>query len=260
MAIIRTKRPENFTVINNDLINDPLLDWRDLGLLTYLLSKPDNWEVSVAHLQKIRKSSRDAIYASMKALTAAGYATGKPNPKGGFNYEIRDTPLIMTLTDFPLTEKPLTEIPLTDNPLTENPLTEKPTQVNTDIQQILKEKQILTKSKGDAPKFQKPSPEEISAFCIEAGISIDVQHFFDYYESNGWRVGRNPMKNWQATVRNWEKNDKKFSKPAQPSFKKPSGEPPKYELSSKFKQERGIEDYIDSTATTILNRGIHYGR
>jgi hypothetical protein len=259
MAIIRVHNPKNYTVINNDLINDTTIDWRELGLLTYLLSKPDNWEVSVSHLQKIRKTGRDSIYKSLKKLMSSGYVIGKAK-QGGFEYTVFDSPQNFHLTENQLTETHLTEIQLAENQLTEIHLTEKPTQVNTDIQQILKEQQILTKSKGDVPKFQKPSPEEISAFCIEAGISIDVQHFFDYYESNGWRVGRNPMKNWQATVRNWEKNDKTFKKPAQTSFKKPYGEPPKYELSSKFKQDHGVEDFIDSTATTISNKGINYGR
>lgn len=242
MAIIRTKRPENFTVINNSLINDPSLDWRDLGLLTYLLSKPDNWEVSVAHLQKIKKSSRDAIYASMKALTVAGYATGRPNPKGGFVYEIYDTPINM-----PLTENPFTENPLTENPLTEIPLTENPPQVNTDIQQILKEQQRLTKSKGDAPKFQKPTADEVSAFCLDSGITIDVQHFLDYYESNGWRVGRNPMKNWQATVRNWAKNETKFRKPANTYSNQPAKPASEYRYvpsSAPREFDNAIDSYV----------------
>ena len=258
MAIIRINNNANFTIVSNDLINDPLLDWRDVGLLTYLLSKPDTWEVSTAHLQQQKKSGREAIHNSLRSIIHAGYAKRKVSGNGGWIYEVCNAPIY--LQSNPNTENPNTENPNTENPNTEKPNTEKPPQVNTDIQQILKEQQILTKSKGDAPKFQKPTADEISAFCLDSGIAIDVQHFIDYYESNGWRVGRNPMKNWQATVRNWAKNDKTFRKPAQTSFKKPYGEPPKYELSSKFKQDHGVEDFIDSTATTISNKGINYGR
>jgi hypothetical protein len=89
------------------------------------------------------------------------------------------------------------------------------------IEQGNKNKEV-EQGKKDAPKFQKPSPEEISAFCVESGISIDIQRFIDYYESNGWRVGRNPMKNWQATVRNWAKNDKTFKQPATSYSKQPA--------------------------------------
>lgn len=52
--------------------------------------------------------------------------------------------------------------------------------------------------------------------CIEYGSSIglptdDSEHFFDHFESNGWRVGRNSMKNWQAAMRNWLRNKRKWS-------------------------------------------------
>ncbi len=176
MAIIRIHNPKNFTVINNDLINDPLLDWRDLGLLTYLLSKPDNWEVSVAHLQKIRKSSRDAIYASIKAITSAGYMTGKANPKGGFNYEVFDKP-----QSTPLTEYPLTDIPLTDIPLTDIPLTDIPTQVNTDTKQILKEKVNTEKAVITTP------PENFENSGLR--LTVEQQACFDWATTNNYWAG-----------------------------------------------------------------------
>ena len=57
--------------------------------------------------------------------------------------------------------------------------------------------------------FQKPSLEDIKAYCKEAGYSVDAQRFLDYYDSNGWMVGRNKMKDWKATVRSWASRDKK---------------------------------------------------
>ena len=55
-------------------------------------------------------------------------------------------------------------------------------------------------------RFEKPTLSEIKAYCIERGNKVDAQHFYDYYESNGWKVGKNSMKNWEAAVRTWEKN------------------------------------------------------
>jgi len=52
-------------------------------------------------------------------------------------------------------------------------------------------------------KFKKPTLEEIANYCSENGYNIDPQAFIDYYESNGWRVGKNPMKDWKASVRLW---------------------------------------------------------
>jgi hypothetical protein len=56
-------------------------------------------------------------------------------------------------------------------------------------------------------KFSKPSIEEIEAYCIERENTVNPIQFFDYYEANGWRVGKNPMKDWKAAVRTWERND-----------------------------------------------------
>ncbi len=94
MAIIRTKRPDSFTVINNDLINDTQLDWRELGLLVYLLSKPDGWQVNAEHLSKERELGIKGIYSSLKILSSTGYVKKKPNPppNGGWDWLVYDTP------------------------------------------------------------------------------------------------------------------------------------------------------------------------
>ena len=72
------------------------------------------------------------------------------------------------------------------------------------------EKEIDSSAKSTTTKrkrFEKPTLSEIKAYCIERGNKVDAQHFFDYYESNGWRVGKNSMKNWQAAVRTWERSE-----------------------------------------------------
>ena len=64
------------------------------------------------------------------------------------------------------------------------------------------------KSVGSTPsRMTRPSAEDVEAFCREKGISIDAHAFVDYYEANGWRVGKSPMKSWQAAVRNWARRD-----------------------------------------------------
>lgn len=57
-------------------------------------------------------------------------------------------------------------------------------------------------------KFVKPSVEEIAAYCAERNNSIDPQQFFDFYESKGWKVGNQSMKDWEAAVRTWERREK----------------------------------------------------
>ena len=76
--------------------------------------------------------------------------------------------------------------------------------IDTDIE-IDKEKDKKKKRKTDV--FQKPSEEEILEYCNSIGHGeFDAQRFVDYYDANGWKVGKNPMKDWKATVRNWIRN------------------------------------------------------
>ena len=56
-------------------------------------------------------------------------------------------------------------------------------------------------------RFSPPSVDEVRSFCEEQKISVDAMRFVSFYESNGWRVGRNPMKSWQAAVRSWSRKD-----------------------------------------------------
>ena len=58
-------------------------------------------------------------------------------------------------------------------------------------------------------RFTPPTQEEVSAYCRERGNQVDAQRFVDFYGAKGWKVGNQPMKNWQAAVRTWEQRDGK---------------------------------------------------
>ena len=56
--------------------------------------------------------------------------------------------------------------------------------------------------------FKKPTVEEAAAYCKERNNGVDAEMFVDYYEANGWHVGKQPMKDWKAAVRTWERRGK----------------------------------------------------
>lgn len=60
-------------------------------------------------------------------------------------------------------------------------------------------------------RFTAPTLEDVKAYCEERKNNVDAERFIDYYTANGWKVGKNPMKDWKAAVRSWERND--FGKP-----------------------------------------------
>lgn len=74
--------------------------------------------------------------------------------------------------------------------------------------------QEIQPEKPKRKNFVKPTVEEIVAYCKEKNYNINAQQFFNYYESNGWKIGRNSMKSWQAAVQNWNIRDKTNNKAA----------------------------------------------
>lgn len=61
-------------------------------------------------------------------------------------------------------------------------------------------------TKTKRKRFTPPTVEEVRAYCQERKNNVDTQKFVDYYTANGWKVGRNAMRDWKAAVRTWERN------------------------------------------------------
>jgi len=87
--IRRAPREEGFTVLQNETLEDADLSWESLGLLTFLLSKPDDWTVSVKHLINARDAGRHKIRRILSELEEAGYMvrTRKQDEDGKFQWE-----------------------------------------------------------------------------------------------------------------------------------------------------------------------------
>lgn len=72
------------------------------------------------------------------------------------------------------------------------------------------EKEIDNSAKSTTTKrkrFEKPTLSEIKQYCTERNNNVNAEQFYDYYESNGWKVGKNSMKDWKAAVRTWERSE-----------------------------------------------------
>ncbi len=76
-----------------------------------------------------------------------------------------------------------------------------------DIGEMIKEeKKNIQKEKT---VFKKPTVDEVRDYCRERGNNVDPNAFVDFYAAKGWRVGNQPMKDWKACVRTWERRDQK---------------------------------------------------
>ena len=73
--------------------------------------------------------------------------------------------------------------------------------------EVCAEKPVQSARPPARTRFSPPSVQEIEDYCTEKGFLLDAERFVDYYVSIGWRVGKNPMKDWRAAVRTWVKKD-----------------------------------------------------
>lgn len=81
---------------------------------------------------------------------------------------------------------------------------------NTNKNTYIKEESfsIEKDKKKTSPRFVPPTLDEIAEYCAEKGYNIDPERFFNYYESNGWMVGKTKMTKWKNALANWVKTEK----------------------------------------------------
>ncbi len=118
MPIVRVKKdPGDFFLMSKEPIEDPGLSWKAKGMLAYLMSKPNDWQIWVNDLVKRATDGRDAVLSGLTELISQRYAA-REQPRredgtlGPVEYVVYESPQ----TAFPYTVKPLTDKPYTDNP------------------------------------------------------------------------------------------------------------------------------------------------
>ena len=106
-----------------------------------------------------------------------------------------------TLTNVDERERSITN----DNERTQN--------INKKEKDNIKENPLKGVKEKPLARFTPPTVEEVFAYCQERGNGVNAQRFVDYYTANGWKVGKNPMKDWRASVRTWEQDRQQGVKP-----------------------------------------------
>ena len=158
MAVFRVERNKGYTVMSNHHLRNKELTLKAKGLLSQMLSLPEDWDYTLAGLSHINRESIDAIRTAVWELEKAGYITRRQgrDEKGkmtAIEYTIYEQPQ-PPLSDNPTLENPTPGEPILENPTTDKPTTENPTQLNKDIQRT------------DLPKKEKIITDEQSTHSI----------------------------------------------------------------------------------------------
>ena len=151
MAVFRVEKNKGYTVMSNHHLRNRDLTLKAKGLLSQMLSLPEDWDYTLAGLSLINREKIDAIREAVRELERAGYIvrSRERDEKGrlrGAEYVIYELPQPPTL-DLPTLENPTLDNPTLENPTLEKPTLENPMQLNKDIQ------------KTDLPKKEKSNTD-----------------------------------------------------------------------------------------------------
>lgn len=191
MAVFRVHKNKNYTTMSNYHLQDKNLSLKAKGLLSLMLSLPNNWDYSVRGLEKICTETKDTINGILNELERNNYLVRTRIYCNGkishWEYNIYENNLHPKNQDI-----------------------EKQDIENYDINKILNNKKL--NNKKEIYK-EKPTLEEIKDYCLNVRHNkVDYKKFYDYFTEGNWFDSKgNKVKNWKQKIITWEKNttDKK---------------------------------------------------
>ena len=196
MAVFRVEKTRDYTVMANHHLKNKDLSLKSKGLLSQMLSLPENWDYTLKGLSMINKENIDAIREAVRELERAGYIvrTRERNENGhlkGTDYTIFEKPYLIVesaedgkpKSENPGLEKPTLENPILDKPVLEKPTLENPTQLNT---KKTNKDPLMTKGLSKHPSIPDPSRESedrkdeigLDAHSIKETIQRKIEYDF----------------------------------------------------------------------------------
>lgn len=120
MAVFRVEKNHSYTVMGNHHLRDERLSLKSKGLLSVILSLPDDWRISIEGMTQFSADGKDAIRSAIRELTDTGYITraqthSEAGKFSGYDYVVHETPTASPSSGFPTMEKPTTENPTLRN-------------------------------------------------------------------------------------------------------------------------------------------------
>ena len=129
MSVFRIEKTKDFTIMSNHHLRNAELSLKAKGLLSQMLSLPENWDYTLKGLSLINRESVDAIRTAIIELEKARYITRQQGRDSGDKM----AGIVYTIYEQPQEFSPLLDFPISDKPITEKPTSENPMQLNKDI-------------------------------------------------------------------------------------------------------------------------------
>lgn len=206
MAESRVKR-ENYITVQGFMLTDLKLKGNELLIYAciYGFSQAENqvFNGSLQYLADWTNSTKQGVIRCLKSLLEKEYITKIEKNINGVKfceYYATDLNTVLNKVEYPIKQS------LTGGIKQSLP---------NNIDLYSNNKKIENNIVRTASRFTPPTLDEVIAYCSERNNNVDAQRFIDYYTANGWKVGRNSMKDWKAGVRIWERSSDNKPAPKQ---------------------------------------------
>lgn len=196
MSVFRIEKNQNYTVMSNYHLRDKSLSLKAKGLLSQMLSLPEDWDYTLKGLAKINRESVDAIRSAVCELEAAGYIMRHQTTDGMGRFSCNEYVIYeqpqskanqikigyadddVPLTENPTTAETLSEIPSSENLITDNTISENPMQLNIDIQNKDNSSYPILSSNLACEKKENPDRMrwDTSPSCVREKIKANIEY------------------------------------------------------------------------------------
>jgi hypothetical protein len=221
---INCSKPNEFTLIPNDLIRNPNISGRSKALLCLLLSNSNGWYSYITVIETMMQEGKTAIRSSLVELENLGYLkriryrNKHTKILSGSFWAYTDTPFRFDYENHLnlLETSGFEPVPSTSGqPTCGQSATKNNNRIYIKGQKLKKQKPTI-----EERHIIPPTIEMIKIYCTQIKSQIDPETFFNWNTAKGWMIGKNKMVDWHAALSTWEKRDKKNKKEVnKPKFK-----------------------------------------
>lgn len=187
LSILRVLKRETFTSIDNRLLRDKRLSFAARGLMGYLLSKPNDWEVNVKDLINQSPAGRDAAYSLLTELAKFLYIARikRKGPRGYFIYEtvVSEVPLTEDIIEQLNRQNPLTPCPEVDGPETPGPESVHPKAVSPDYKEIQNQER-LSNERSNNKTMKRAGSGASAGVSSKRDLSLAIVRVFTFWQEH----------------------------------------------------------------------------
>ena len=184
---IKTKKEKNYTVLDNTFIKDERLSWKAKGLMTYLLSLPDDWTIHFSEIEKHSTDGKSALRTAINELKEYGYLKAEQKRENN-----RFAEMVYIIIENPAEDFPLTDFQQTENLQTEKQISENQPLQNTNNNKVLKKQNTnnIPKHKNGTYQNVLLSDKEIESLNEELGTEkakAVIDNYSEIKEMKGYK-------------------------------------------------------------------------